>query len=152
MVVAFFGHARLLVNKEIEARLRSVIENVVGNGDELLFGGYGTFDSFAFELCKRYKESGKRVSLHYVTPYITPEFQRSVLSGFEKTYDSIIYPEIERAPLRYAISYRNRWIVERADVIIVGVDHKYGGAYAACKYAERKGKRIINILSDMFNS
>ena len=152
MVVAFFGHAHFLKKQCLEDKIRTILDEVVGvNGADLFFGGYGEFDSFAFDCCKKYKESGKHISLYYVTPYITPEYQRSVLNFIKGAYDGIIYPEIEGAPLRYAISYRNKWIAERADVIIAGVDHRYGGAYAACKYAERKGKKIINILSDMFN-
>jgi hypothetical protein len=63
----------------------------------------------------------------------------------KEMYDSIIYPEIEDKPLRFAIVYRDRYIVENSDVIISFVQHKSGGAYKAVRYAEKIGKAVKNL-------
>ena len=62
-------------------------------------------------------------------------------------YDEIIYPEIENKPLRFAISYRNQWMMQKADIVIAFVEHDWGGAYKTYQYAKRKGKRIFNLAN-----
>lgn len=60
-------------------------------------------------------------------------------------YDSIVYPQIEDKPLRFAISYRNRWMVKGADLVVAYVNHKWGGAYKTYAYAIKLGKMIFNL-------
>ena len=60
--------------------------------------------------------------------------------------DTSIYPPIERVPLRFAISKRNEWMMENADLIIAYITHSYGGAYKSLRVAKRKKKKIINIF------
>lgn len=59
--------------------------------------------------------------------------------------DSVLYPELENVPPRYAISHRNRWMVEQADIVISFVSHQYGGAYTTYLHAKRNGKKIYNL-------
>ena len=152
MIVAFFGHSSFLNAREIDCRLCAIFKSFCDEEKiELYFGGYGAFDLIAYNCAKKYYNDNKKASFYFITPYITPSYNKNVLNHLKSNYDGIIYPPIESAPPRYAISYRNKWIAETADVIIVGVDREYGGAYAACKHAKRKRKRIINVLSDMFN-
>ena len=47
--------------------------------------------------------------------------------------------------MRFAIVYRNRYIVENSDVIISFAQHKSGGAYKAVRYAEKIGKAVKNL-------
>ena len=76
----------------------------------------------------------------FVTPYITLQYRKNHLDFIKGNYDLIIYPEIEGKPLKYAITYRNRWMVERSDALICGIDHSWGGAYKAYKYAKKQEK------------
>ena len=62
-------------------------------------------------------------------------------------FDSIIYPDLEHVPPRYAISHRNRWMIGQADVVISHVSHQYGGAYAMYLVAKQKAKKIYNLGS-----
>lgn len=39
-------------------------------------------------------------------------------------------------------------MVDRADLIICYVENKSGGAYKAMRYAEKQGKRIINLADN----
>ena len=63
-------------------------------------------------------------------------------------YDGVIYPELENVPLRFAISYRNMWMIENADLIIAYVCNEYGGAYESLKFALKRKKSIINLASE----
>ena len=111
----------------------------------MYLGGYGDFDRFAYECCKKYKEKHPNTSLVFITPYMTVEYQRNHLEYQKTRYDAIIYPEIENKLPRFAISYRNKWMVEKADFVVVYIDHDWGGAYTTYKHAKRKGKFICNL-------
>lgn len=63
-------------------------------------------------------------------------------------FDLTVYPELENVPPKYAISHRNRWMVEEADFIVAYVKHEYGGAYTMYRYAKRKGKVAYNIAEE----
>ena len=60
-------------------------------------------------------------------------------------YDSTVYPPLENIPQKFAISKRNEWMINQADLIIAYVSHTYGGAYRSLEYARRKKKSIINL-------
>ena len=146
MIISFFGHSRLIITDSLERKLYDFFENTVpDNPIDVYLGGIGAFDEFAYSFCKRYKCYHPNVSLNLITPYITLEYQRNHLEYENRRYDTIIYPEIEDKPLKYAIFYRNRWMVDKSDYVICAVNHDWGGAYKAYLYAKRKGKKIVNL-------
>ena len=146
MVVTFCGHAQFVKSEDCEWQILNFLEEQVGDrfADRYL-GGYGGFDDFAYEWCKKYKEKHPNISLVFVTPYLTAEYQKNQLEHQKTRYDSILYPEIEGKPKRYAIAYRNKYMVEKADCVIAYVSHGWGGAYTTYKYAKSKGKLIFNL-------
>ena len=64
-------------------------------------------------------------------------------------YDSTVYPPLETVPRRFAISHRNRWMVESADVVIAYVLHDWGGAATTLRCAKQKKKQIISYRDEM---
>ena len=94
----------------------------------------------------KYKKLHPNVSLVFISPYLTIQYQRNQLKSNESLYDFIIYPELENKPPRFAIVYRNKWTVDAADLVISGINHQWGGAYKTFAYAKRKGKPIFNIF------
>ena len=146
MIVTFFGHSDFIPDRASEEKMMSLLRETVGNTPAQLFlGGYGGFDSFAYSCCKRYKAENPDVRLIFVSPYLTPSYQKRHLEYYQKIFDEIIYPEIEDTPPRFAISRRNKYMAERADIVIVYIKRDYGGAYQAYKHALKKNKRIFNI-------
>ena len=149
MIIAFFGHSNFNNDEKFEKHLISLIDSITSDERiDFFLGNYGSFDSFAYKCCKKYKEKNKNASLIFVTPYIS-EGYNSRLEYAKNMYDMIIYPEIESKPKRLAIYYRNRYMVERADVIICYINKHYGGAHEAIKYAKHLGKYIINIVDEI---
>jgi len=63
----------------------------------------------------------------------------------EDKHPTILPEGLELVPQRYAITHRNRWIVQESDYIIAYVQTSYGGAYEALKYARNKGKQTVNL-------
>lgn len=148
MIISFFGHSNLLYTADVEYKLLSVLEETVGNKKaDFYLGGYGAFDAFAYSCCKKYKQSHPNSSLVFVTPYITSEYQNNHLENLRNLYDSIVYPNIEDKPLKFAITYRNKYMSEASDFVIAYITHSYGGAYQAVNHAKRKGKVIFNLAN-----
>ena len=146
MIITFCGHAEFIKTEEYENKILDFLEDRIGySSAEVYLGGYGGFDNFAYDCWKKYKQTHPNLSLVFITPYMTVEYQKSHLEYQRTRYDDIIYPEIEDKPKRFAISYRNKWMVERADLVVAFVEHAWGGAYATYKYAKRKGKFVFNI-------
>lgn len=152
MIVTFCGHDQFHKTQEYEQKIFAFLEEKVGDQPvEMYLGGYGDFDGFAYDCCKKYKERHPKAVLVFVTPYLTVEYQQSHLKYQKTKYDLILYPEIENKPLRFAIFYRNRWMVKKADYVICGIDHDWGGAYKTYQYAKRQKKPIINITGKEFS-
>ena len=147
MIITFLGHSNFSKSAEYEKKLLAFLEEKIGNTHvDFYLGGYGAFDNFAFECCKKYKKSHPASSLIFITPYITVEYQQNHLTNLAEEYDGILYPEIEEKPLRFAISYRNKWMVEQADYVICGIEHNWGGAFKAYQHAKQKKKYVFNII------
>lgn len=148
MIVTFCGHAEFQKSEECEQKLLAFLEERVGDVPaEMYLGGYGEFDRFAYDCCKKYQKTHSNISLVFVTPYLTVDYQRNHLQRLQNSFDVVLYPEIEDKPKRYAIIYRNRFMIEKADYVVAYVSHRWGGAYTAYLYGKRKGKQIYNLAA-----
>lgn len=146
MIVTFCGHDKFQKSEEYEQKMLTLLEEKIGDQPaDIYLGGYGEFDRFAYDCCKKYKETHPDISLVFVTPYLTVDYQRNHLQQQKVMYDSVIYPEIENKPKRFAITYRNKFMVEKADYVIAYVSHDWGGAYKTYQHAKRSGKKIFNL-------
>ena len=142
MIITFFGHSDFYETGNIRERMMDIIAEAV-NGEQVDFflGGYGQFDAFAYSCSKQYKEVHASAKLIFITPYADNDY----LTYRKADYDEIIYPEIENKPKKIAITYRNKWMVEKADLILAYVKRSCGGAYQTYKYAKSIGKKLINL-------
>ena len=151
MIITFCGHASYTPRVGDEERLLSLLDEIVGDSSaELYLGGYGAFDAFARRCGGKYQDTHPATRLVFVTPYMTEEYQKSHLEPIKHIYDAIVYPPIENVPLRFAISHRNKWMAEQADVVVAYITHEFGGAYGTYKHAKRKRKTIFNLADAGF--
>lgn len=148
MKISFAGHSCISSRDKVKEIIKEQIRNYMTNAKYVTcyLGGYGDFDELCACACRELKQESANIELVYVTPYISlseqakiKEMQRCGL------YDTSIYPPIENSPPRFAISRRNEWMMKNADIIIVYVDHNYGGAYKSLQVAKRRKKKIINV-------
>lgn len=140
MLVTFCGHSTVSNPAAIAATLKTVIEDLIAEGaTEFYLGGYGEFDSLAARAVRDAKETHPDIRSTLVIPYMDREFNPSL-------YDGSVYPPLESVPRRFAISKRNEWLIEQADVVVSGVTHDWGGAATTLKYAQRKKKRIVSVV------
>ena len=153
-ICAFFGHRTvpyyLAENKHIERAIISLIETE--GVDTFWFGGNGDFDCYASSVARYIQKNIyphiKRIFVAAYMQQITPSIGNQI-SAVDLDYDGFIYPdEVELAPRRFAITYRNRYEVEHADFFICYITTEYGGAYDAFKLAKRRNKKVINLADD----
>ena len=148
MIISFIGHGYVSDCLDTKQKLKSILTELLSDCPEVSFycGGYGDFDNLCASVCRELKAEGARLEIAYVTPYLTISHQRRMEEMKKQgLYDSVIYPPIEDVPLRFAISRRNEWMMDRADIVIAYVRRNFGGAYRALLRAKRRNKRIINI-------
>ena len=68
---------------------------------------------------------------------------------YEKFYDEIWYPIDSKTHPKSAITKRNQWMIDNADLLIAYVEEgRNGGAMTTLKYAEKKGIEIINLAGE----
>ena len=61
--------------------------------------------------------------------------------------DHTLLPEgIETVPPRFAIEYRNKWMIDHSDIVITYVHRSFGGAAKFKELAEKKNKVVIQIM------
>ncbi len=113
--------------------------------DKFLFGNQGNFDRMAHKVLTesvipKYPGIDYRVVLAYL-PSVRP---------LDPLYHpaETIYPEgLENVPPRFAISRRNRWMVDQSDIVLVYCRSSTGGTASILEYAEKKGKQIWHLDS-----
>ena len=134
-IVTFFGHRD--TPKEIEPTLRLTLINLIENKNATVFyvGNHGNFDAMARRqldnLSKTYP-----IKYYIVLAYMPGKN--------DKSDEHSILPEgIETVPRRFAINYRNKWMLNKSDIVVTYVIRNFGGA---CQYKElalKQGKLHI---------
>ena len=140
MKVTFCGHSMISNKEELSKKLSDTIEKLIKEGADVFYlGGYGDFDILSAREVKKAKLKHKSIVTVLVLPYLEHRYNKEL-------YDETVYPDIESVPKRYAISARNKWMVDVSDVIVSFVDHDWGGAAKTLEYAKKRGKRIISLV------
>ena len=147
LTVSLFGHREIDDLCRLDSGLAPILRELIQTEEYVSFfiGRSGEFDEYAASVIKRVQKETEREksALVLVLPY-----KVSDIDYYEKYYDDIIIPEsVYDAHPKAAITLRNRWMIEKSEIIIVYVEHDGGGAYAAMKYAEKLNKRIINLYT-----
>ena len=139
MTVTFFGHKD--TPKEIEPTLRTTLIDLIENHNAAVFyvGNNGNFDTMVRRQLENLSQTYP-ITYNIVLAYIPTK--KSEYDSFTNT----LLPEgIETIPKRFAISYRNKWMVEQSDVVVTYVTHSFGGAAQFKAMAERQGKTVIEL-------
>ena len=140
MVCTFFGHKD--TPKEIEPTLRSTLIELIENKNVNVFyvGNNGNFDTMVRRQLEDLSQTYP-ITYSVVLAYLPTE---------KNKYDNLtntIYPEgLETVPKRFAISQRNKWMIQQANVVVTYVTHNFGGAAQFKALAERKNKTVVEVL------
>ena len=143
MTVTFCGHAQISQSEKIEKWLYDVTQKLIEQGATTFYlGCYGAFDSLAVSVLREQEKQYPQIELILVLAYLNTGRDTS-------GYDITVYPPLETVPRRFAISHRNRWMVESADVVVAYVLHDWGGAATTLRCAKQKKKQIISYRDEM---
>ena len=138
MVCTFFGHHDC--PSSIKPLLKETIKEQIGEGiTDFYVGNNGNFDRMAIDCLRELKQEYPELRFVVVLAYLPAK------NDLGKPSETM-YPEgMESVPKRFAIDYRNRWILRRSDVIITYVTRPWGGATKFAEIAEKQGKKILRL-------
>ena len=139
MTVTFFGHKDAPI--EIEPTLRSTLMDLIENKNVTVFyvGNNGNFDA----MVRRQLEDLSHT--YPITYNVILAYLPTKKSEYDDYTNTILPEGIETSPKRFAISYRNKWMVEQSDVVVTYVAHGFGGAWQFKAMAQRQGKMVIEL-------
>ena len=146
---SFFGHRYVECGSEINDRLDKLLHDLITQREyvDFIIERDGEFDLLASASIKRAIRSYGYGNTHFilVLPYMKAEYRDNEKSYLEY-YDEVeICSESAEAHPKSAIQVRNRNIVDRSDLVICCIHHKSGGSYKTVQYAEKQGKKIVNL-------
>lgn len=139
MICTFFGHRD--APSEIKPLLREVLLDLIQHYGVKQFyvGNQGNFDAMALRLLKEL-EKPYSISYDVVLAYLPKK-----TDPFFEAYYTILPEGIETVPPRFAIEYRNKWMIEHSDIVVTYVTHNFGGAAKFRDLAKHKGKTVISL-------
>lgn len=142
MLCCFLGHRD--VSSRICKMLEEVIERMITEEGvtSFLVGNQGNFDRMVLNVLRRSKMNHSHIIYSVVFAYMPTEKKEPsiYLEG-----ETLIPEGIEKIHPKYAISWRDKWMVEKADIVVAYVTHSWGGAAKYLKFAEKKKKAVINL-------
>lgn len=102
----------------------------------------GAFDSMVRSVMKELVSLYPHINYAVVLEHMPPkrdEFDT-------RDYSDTMLPEgIETVHPRFAISWRNKWMIKQSDYVVTYVTHSWGGAAQFAELAEKQKKTVINV-------
>lgn len=138
----FFGHRDC--PSTIKPKLREVLVNLIEHCGvtEFYVGRQGAFDAQVRTVLQELSAEYSRI--HYAV--VLERLPGKQLCPEEDVYCDTMLPEgMELAPPRYAISWRNDWLLKQADYVVTYITHSWGGAAQFAAKAVRQKKTVINL-------
>jgi len=138
----FFGHRDC--PDSVEQRLyRVLVDLITIHGVKMFYvGNQGQFDAIVHRVLCEIKKEYPQMNYAVVLAY---------MPGKQNEYDDLadtMLPEgIEEVHPRYAISWRNNWMLRQSSYVVTYITHPWGGAAQYAQKAVRLNKRVINIGS-----
>lgn len=139
MTVTFFGHKD--TPKEAEEVLGTVLIDLIENHGITKFyvGNNGNFDI----MVRRNLDTLSK--LYPINYSIVLAYMPVAKSEYEDFTNTVIPEGIENVTKRFAISYRNKWMIKQSDIVVTYVTHSLGGAWQFKSIAEKQGKNVIEL-------
>lgn len=136
----FFGHSDC--PQTIQPKLREVLVDLIANHDVDTFyvGNHGQFDALVCHSLQELKKEYPKITYAVVLAYMPGK-----LKEYEDYSDTMLPEGIETVHPRYAISWRNNWMLNHSDYVVTYITHSWGGAARFAKKADTIKKTIINL-------
>lgn len=129
----------------IKPKLRKVLVDLITTRgvDMFYVGNQGRFDAIVRDVLRELKEEYPQIHYAVVLAY---------MSGKKNEYndfsDTMLPEGIETVHPRYAITWRNGWMLRQSDYVVTYITHSWGGATQHAVKAKHRGKVVVNLIYD----
>ena len=143
LACTFFGHR--VCSEMIKPQLRMTIVDLIVNCNVNMFyvGHQGQFDTIVRSTLKELKREYPQINYAVVLAYMPGR-----KTEYDDYSDTMLPEGIESVHPRYAISWRNNWMLKQSDYVVTYITHSWGGSAQYAQRAERFGKMVINVDHD----
>ena len=143
--IAFIGHREIYEPYRLSDIVEDLAKELLRAHEyvEFLIGRNGDFDILAASAVKRAQKSceDRNSALILIQPYKMKDDEY-----YESYYDEICFPISPKTHPKAAITKRNQWMIDQADLLVAYVERdRKGGALTALKYAKKRNVRIFNL-------
>ena len=147
-----FGHADGIYyekdRRSVENILRFLIEEY--GADTFYSGTHGSFDIMFSESVAALRPDYPHLENILVLSFRPNPERRGY--RLPERYDGTIYLLEKPCHYKAAIGATTRAMADRSSFVVAGVNIACGGAYEACRYAERRGVPVYNIYHSDFDA
>ena len=138
----FFGHRDC--PSSIKPKLREVLIDLIENQSVDMFyvGNKGAFDQLVRSILRELVQEYPQINYSVVLERLPGKQNEDYPEDFS---DTMLPEGIEEVPPRFAIVWRNKWMLRQSDYVVTYVTHSWGGAAQFAEMAERQKKAVINL-------
>ena len=143
--IAFIGHREIYGHYRLEENIEQIAREKLHEKEyvEFYVGRNGDFD---ISVASAIKRAQKAVGHHNSCLILLQPYPMKDDEYYEKFYDELQYPVDSKIHPKAAITKRNPWMVENAELLVAFVEEgRKGGALNTLKYAQKIGVEIINL-------
>lgn len=135
----FFGHHD--APQTLKPQLQNILTDLITHEgvDTFYVGHQGAFDAMAYAVLRSLSQSYPHIVISVVLAY----FPTRPLPY--PPHATFLPDGIETVPRRFAILWRNKWMLNRADYVIVYAVHP-GNARNAADLARSQNKTVISLI------
>ena len=142
MPCCFFGHHD--APEQLKPMIAEQVEELIKNGETTFYvGTHGGFDFMTIRVLREMKEAYPHINYGIVLAYM-PDASPEDYS-FIKPEETLYPTGLESVPRKFAILWRNDWMLKESDTVICYAKHHLGGAGKFTEKAIKQKKRVINL-------
>lgn len=139
-VCTFFGHRDC--PEGIKPKIKEVLVDLISTcGVDMFYVGHqGRFDGLVHSVLKELQQEYSSINYAVVLAYM-PSQKRE----YDDYSDTMLPEGIETVHPHYAISWRNKWMLQQSDYVVTYITHSWGGAAQYAEKAKKQGKTVVNL-------
>ena len=138
----FFGHRDC--PGSIKPKLREVLVELIEKHavDMFYVGQQGAFDGIVRSVLKELVSVSPHIRYAVVLERLPPKRDEFDTRDYS---DTMLTEGIETVHPRFAIPWRNKWMLKQSNYVVTYITHSWGGAAQFAEMAERQKKTVINL-------
>ena len=111
--------------------------------DMFYMGHQGQFDAYVRSELRKLKQEYSQINYAVVLAYMPGK-----KTEYDDYSDTMLPEGIESVHPRYAISWRNNWMLKQSSYVVTYITHTWGGAAQYAKKASNSGKFVVNLCDE----